>query len=119
MSLLWSPSADTACDNLMTVSRMLAPCPRRLGGSGVDELTERADTARLVGLQQFCYPLELDADVVPLDRHRGAVLRYDGAVLHRRASRVGRRQLDGPTRYQLRRQDRSFDVGRHFVVAIE
>ena len=30
MSVLWSPSADVAWDSLMTVSRMLAPSPRRL-----------------------------------------------------------------------------------------
>ena len=33
MSLLWSPSADNVCDSLMTVSRMVAPCPRRLSAA--------------------------------------------------------------------------------------
>ena len=28
--MLWSPSAEKACDSLMTVLRMLAPWPRRL-----------------------------------------------------------------------------------------
>ena len=49
-------------------------------GGGVDERTQRADAAGLGGLQQFGEPLELGAQVVPLDRHRGAVLRDDRAV---------------------------------------
>ncbi|CFE79047.1 Uncharacterised protein [Mycobacterium tuberculosis] len=33
MSLLWSPRAEIACDSLMMVSRMVAPCPRRLSAA--------------------------------------------------------------------------------------
>ena len=29
MSVLWSPSAETACESLMTVSRAVSPSPRR------------------------------------------------------------------------------------------
>lgn len=33
MSLLWSPSAETACESLIMASRMVGPCPRRLSAA--------------------------------------------------------------------------------------
>ena len=93
--------------------------PAQVVGGGIDERTQRAHAARLGGLEQFGQPLKLGPQVVPLDRHRGAVLRDDRAVGHRGPAGVGRRQLDRPARHQLRRQDRGVGIGGDFVLAIE
>ena len=93
--------------------------PAQVVGGGVDECTQRAHAARLGGLQQFGEPLQLVAQVIPLDRHRGAVLRDDRAVGHGGPAGVGRGQLDGPARHQLRRQDRGLGIGGDLVLAVE
>ena len=102
----------------MMVSRMLAPWPAQVVGGGVDDRTQRAHPAGLGGLQRVGQLLQLLADVVPLDRHRGAFARDHRVVVHHRPTGVGGRELDGARRHQRRRQDRGLGVGRHLVLAV-
>ena len=53
MSVLWSPRAETAWESLMTVSRMLAPWPRRLSAAVLTNAPSGAEPARLGGLQRL------------------------------------------------------------------
>ena len=59
MSLLWSPSAENVCDSLMTVSRILAPCPRRLSAAVLMNAPNVLTPPGCGGLQQFGQPSEV------------------------------------------------------------
>ena len=98
MSVLWSPSADNACDSLMTVSRMVAPCPRRLSAAVLTNAPSVLTPPGSVGCSSSVSRSKLLAHVVPLDRHRGAVLRDHRAVLQRRARRCRRASAGSPER---------------------
>ena len=101
MSLLWSPSAEIACDSLMMVSRMSGALAAQVVGGGVDERAQRADTARLGGLQ---YLSQLLAAAARKSSHStGTAVRSCGMTAsfgHRRPTGVGGCQLDGPRRHQ-------------------
>ena len=74
---------------------------RRSGPSAARQLVERA------------------VDLVELDRRGGAVQRDLGAVLHRRAAVVDRRELHVAVGHQRRREDDGLRVGRDVVVVVD
>ena len=75
MSLLWSPSAENACDSLIDGVADVGALAAQIVGGGVDERAQGADTARLGGLQSVGELFQLRAEVVPFDRDGRTVLR--------------------------------------------
>ena len=118
MSVLWSPSAENACDSLMTVSRMLAPWPRRLSAAVLMNEPNGLTPPGSVGCSVSVSFSSCSRNVVPLHRNRGAVLRDHRVVGHHRPAGVGRGELDGARGHQRRRQDHRLGVGGHLVLAV-
>ena len=118
MSLLWSPSAENACDSLMTVSRMLAPWPRRLSAAVLMNAPSVLTPPGSVGCSSSASFSSCSRKVVPLHRNRGAFARDDRVVGHHRPAGVDRGQLNGARGHQRRRQDHGLGVRRHLVLAV-
>ena len=79
------PALDIACDSLITVSRMLAPWPRRLSAAVLTNAPSVLTPPGWVGCSVSVSFSQLLPQIVPLHRHRGALLRNHRAVAQRRA----------------------------------
>ena len=119
MSPLWSPSAENACDSLITVSRIWAPWPRRLSAA---VLTKAPSVLTPPGSVGCSVSVSLCSCSRTSSHSTGTAVRSCGMAAlsrHRRAAGIGRGQLDGPRGHQRRRQDRGLGVGGHLVFGVD
>ena len=88
-------------------------------GQRVDELPGGGNPTRLGGLQGLVQLVQLCFQIVPLHRHRGALLRDDCVVLQSRPAGVHRAQLQRTRRDDRGRQDQRLSVGRDLVLVVD
>ena len=102
----------------MTVSRMLAPWPRRLSAAVLMTEPNGLTPPGSVGCSVSVEPLQLRRGGRPTRPEPRCAPRDHRVVGHRRPAGVDGRQLDGAGGHQRRRQDRGVGVGRHLVLVV-
>ena len=119
MSVLWSPSADTAAESLITVSRAVSPLPRRFSAAVLMNSPTALGPPGVVGCRES---VSFSSCWRKSSHSIGTAVRSCGMVApgsEFRAAGVCRDQLDGARSDKRRRQYRRLRIGGHRVLLVD
>ena len=121
--------AEQVCPRVAKPARGLRQLAKRLAervavsvegvGGLVHEIAQRALQRSLLGPEFAAQRRQLLLDLIPFDRHGGAVKPDARAVCQCRAAGVRRRQLNEPGRHQVRRDDERLGVVGDLHIVVE